>query len=155
MSSVSAAGEVVDAAFEVAAGLWSDPLNPVLVSDEMPSFDFFNDIVTFGAFTSEQVPATISASRRAREETITFEMIIYSFRQGGAEQRSIVRNRAMELLGNFEEYVRVTDTTLGGTVRHCFLTNFGSDAATDPDVLSMGRMQVLTATFTAVNRITS
>lgn len=44
MSSVSAAGEVVNAAFEVAAGLWSDPLNPVLVSDEMPSFDFFNDI---------------------------------------------------------------------------------------------------------------
>lgn len=69
------------------------------------------------------MPAAISASRRARE-TITFEMIIYSFRQGGAEQRSIVRNRAMELLGNFEEYVRVTDTTLSGTVRHCFLRNF-------------------------------
>lgn len=154
MSAVSAAGALVDAAYAAAAGLWTDPANPVLVTDEAPVFDIYNDIVTFGTFTSDQVPATIS-TRRTREEEITFEMIVYSFRFGGSEQRAIVRDRATELLGDFEEYVRVTNTTLGGVVRHCFLSRFVSDAATDPDVLSKGRLQVLSATFTAVNRITS
>ena len=53
------------------------------------------------------------------------------------------------------QYVRVTDTTLGGAVRQCFLTDLAADAATDPDVLAKGRMHVVVATLSAEARVRS
>jgi hypothetical protein len=83
-------------------------------------------------------------------------VVFYSFRAGGDEQESVVETQAYYLLGLLENYVRATDPTLGvAGVRHCFLTDHESDAATDPDVLSKGRLHIIRATFTAAARITS
>jgi hypothetical protein len=120
-----------------------------------PAFDALPDVISLGVGTSDQEPATISATRRTREETLTLEVIISAFRFGGAEQESVVDVRADAMLGLLSEYVRVTDNTLGGVVREIFLTQYASAEATDQSVISKGRMQVITATFTAHARITS
>lgn len=150
---VSAAPLLKAAMYAAATTLWAAD-TAVLVTYGMPAFDPYNDVVSFGATTSESDMATLGP-RRQREETLTQEVIIYCFAGGGQEQELIVMQRAYTLLGQLEEYARVTDTTFGGTVRECFLTSHGSDAASDESILANGRMHVLTATFTAHNRITS
>jgi hypothetical protein len=120
-----------------------------------PAFDVLPDVISLGTATSEQVFATYSSSRRTREETLTLEVIISCWRGGGPEQEDIVDARADELLGLLSEYCRVTDPTVGGSVRECMLTGYACAPATDQEVLASGRMQVLTATFTAHARITS
>jgi hypothetical protein len=142
------------ALFNVASTLWAGETPTAYVTYGMPAFDVYSDVASFGVTTSESQPATLGP-RRQREETLTQEVILYCFRAGGQEQELIAMTRAYAMFAELEEYVRVTDTTLGGVVRECFLTAHGSDAATDQDVLSTGRMHVLTATFTAHNRITS
>ena len=104
--------------------------------------------------TSNQEPVTFG-TQRSREETLTCQVDFYSFRPGGEEMEEVVEARAWEMVDELAQYVRVTDTTLGGVVRQCFLTDVASDAATDPDVLAKGRMHVVSATFTAENRVRS
>jgi hypothetical protein len=120
-----------------------------------PARDALPDVISLGVGTSELEPATITSSRRTREEMLTLEVIISAFRGGGPEQEDIVDARADAMLGLLAEYVRVTDNTLGGAVREIFLTSYATADATDQAVLSKGRMQVITATFTAHARITS
>jgi len=126
----------------------------VLTGYGMPGFDAYDDIIAFGAVTSDAEPATLG-TRRTREETLTCEVTFYIFRGGGQEQEVVVETRFYTLLNLLAESVRVTDTTLGGVVRECFLTSYASDQATDQSVLSKGRLQVGVATFTAKYRITS
>jgi hypothetical protein len=154
MSLVSAAPAFKKALYAAAVALWAADNPRVYVTYGSPAFDPYPDVVSFGVSSAESDPATIGP-RRQREESLTQEVIIYCFRAGGQEQELVALERAYELLGELEGYVRVTDTTLGGVVRECFLTNHASDAATDQDVLAAGRMHVLTATFSAKNRITS
>lgn len=120
----------------------------------LPAFADAQDNVCVGVVTSSQEEATFG-TQRSREETLTCEVTFYSFRFGGDEMEEVVEARAWEMLDELAQYVRVTDTTLGGVVRQCFLTDVASDAATDPDVLAKGRMHVITATFTAKNRVRS
>jgi hypothetical protein len=54
-----------------------------------------------------------------------------------------------------EQYARVTDTTIGGAVRWCFLTQHTSQGHTDPQVLEQGRVIEISATFTALARVTN
>jgi hypothetical protein len=154
---ISAAPIYKAALFTAASTLWSGETSPVLTTYGMPAFDVYDDVVSFGAVTSQQEPATMGTLRE-RREILTQEVIFYCFRGGGQEQELVVMARAYELLGDLEQYVRVTDTHLGNPdifVQGCFLTDHASDAATDQDVLARGRMHVLTATFTAESRITS
>lgn len=155
MPTFTAASAFREALFNVGKTiLWAnDP--QVLATLGMPAFDFVNDVVSFGAVTSAQNYATMSSSRRSREETLTCEVIFYSFSPGGQEQEQIVNDRAYSLLSALEFYCRITDTTLGGVVRECFLTEHASDQATDQTVLSKGRLYVITSTFTALARISS
>lgn len=153
-TTVSAAPTFKAALFAAAGTLFANDTPAVLVTYGMPAFDPYNDVVSFASTTSTSEPATLS-TRRQREETLTQEVIFYCFQEGGQEQEVVVMTRAYTLLAQLEEYVRVTDTTLGGAVLYCFLTEHASDAATDQDVLRKGRLHVLTATFTAHNRITS
>lgn len=143
------------AIFDACVTLYAADTDPyTLVVRGLPSFANAQDVVAVGAVTTSQEIATMS-TRRAREETMTCQVDFYSFRPGGVDMEVVVEERAWNMLDTLAEYVRVTDTDLGGVVRYCFLTDAASDAATDPDVLAKGRMHVITATFTAQNRVRS
>ena len=120
----------------------------------LPAFADALDNVCVGVVTSNQEAVTFG-TQRSREETLTCQVDFYSFRPGGEEMEEVVEARAWEMVNELAQYVRVSDTTLGGVVRQCFLTDVASDAATDPDVLAKGRMHVISATFTAENRVRS
>ena len=155
MGSSSDAREFRKALFDACVTLFAADVDPyTLVVRGLPSFANAQDVVAVAAVTTSQEIATMS-TRRAREETLTCQIDFYSFRPGGVEMEEVVEGRAWAMLDAVAAYVRVTDTELGGVVRYCFLTDAASDAATDPDVLAKGRMHVVSATFTAVNRVRS
>lgn len=112
------------------------------------------DVVEFSTVTSNQDPATISTNR-SREEVLTLEVFITCQRGGGQEMELVCAQRAYALLRAIETYARVTDTTIGGAVRHCFLTQHQSIGHTDPTVIEQGRAVEITATFTARARVTN
>jgi hypothetical protein len=112
------------------------------------------DIISIGDIRSEQEPATIG--RRTRNETLTAEVLVSCSQYGGQEQEAIVRSRARELLKAIEYYVRITDTTVGGSVIWCFrvASELFSNAWQD-DSGALGRTCEIKATFTAFARVTS
>lgn len=147
------AREFRKAIFDTCVTLFASDTEPyTLVVRGLPAFATAQDNVCVGAVTSNQEIATLSATQRSREETLTCQVDFYSFRPG-VDTEEVVEARAYEMLDALAQYVRQTDTTLGGVVRHCFLTDVASDAATDPDVLAKGRMHFLSATFTAQYRV--
>lgn len=113
----------------------------------------YNDVVSFEDLTSDQSPANLSTNR-AREEILALTVVVESFRAGGPEQEQVASDAAYALLALLERHVRVTDTTVGGTVRDCFLTSHRSQGFTAPEDLVQGRVCVVEAIFTAHVRIT-
>lgn len=113
----------------------------------------FDDSVSFEDLASEQSPATMSTNR-SREETLTLLVVVESFRAGGPEAEPIASGAAYSLLALLERQVRMTDTTVGGTVRDCFLTAHRSQGFTSPAEMAQGRTCVVEATFTAHVRVT-
>lgn len=136
----------------IAQTIWAG--TDVQVSFGHPGMTQADDIVSFGALETEQDVAAYGTNR-AREETVTLEVLISVFRAGGAEMEKVASDRAYELLAALEQYVRVTDTTVNGTCRHCFLVSTQSDGASNPEVLSRGRVIEVTARFQAKARITT
>ena len=124
----------------------------VLVCFGLPGTFTPEDIIAFGQLVSAQEPATMSTNR-SREEVITLEVAISCFRGGGEESELPAAERCYELLRMIERHTRMTDTTVGGTVRECSLTSHTSDGATPGDVASAGRVIEVTATFTARARV--
>ena len=114
-----------------------------------------DDIVSVGRVTAVIDPATLTSSLRTRELAVTAEVVVSVFRAGGQDMEKVAGDRAYQLLDMVEEYVRVTDTTLGGVVRWCFCTGHDSDGATDPQVTATGRLIEIKAEFAARARITS
>jgi hypothetical protein len=110
------------------------------------------DLVSFLDIASEQETATIG--NRSREETLTLTVAISCFRGGGQDSELVASARAYDILRRLEQYVRKTDTTLGGVVRHCFLVGHDSTGATDPASIDKGRVIEIMARFRAVARIT-
>ncbi len=153
---VSAAPLFKTALHDAAVILWAG--QNVLTTYGMPAFDAFDDVVSFASVTSQQEPGPMGPLRE-RREFLTQEVIFYCFRAGGEEQELVAMNRAYALCAALEGSVRVGAATHLGYpdvfVQGCFLTDMASDAATDQDVLSKGRMHVLRATFSAEARITS
>lgn len=128
----------------------------VLVSFGHPgagALNLHNDVVWVGRVESAQAPATYGTAR-SREETLTVTVAISCWRPGGPEMEPVASDAAYALLEAVERRVRVTDTTVGGTVRHCFMTGHVSDGETDPAVLAKGRLIEIAATFEAAVRIT-
>lgn len=152
MPLASAAPALKDAFYTTAGTLWAG--SAVQVSFGHPGQTQADDIVAFMGVNSEQEFATYG-SNRGREETLVLDVRVSIYRAGGAEQEKVCSDRAYELLGELEEYVRVTDTTLGGAVRHCFLLGHSSDGSTDPQILSQGRLIEIEAQFVAKARVTS
>jgi hypothetical protein len=127
----------------------------VLVCLGHPGTQLPDDIVSIGDLTVTQDFATMSTNR-TREMVITQEVIVSIYRAGGPDQEPVVSARGFDLLNRIEEYVRVTDTTLGGLVRWCMCTGHGpSGGSLDTDVLAKGRVIEVPAQFTARARITN
>lgn len=139
-----------DAFVAVAETLWAG--TDVQVAFGHPGMTMADDLVVFGAVTSEQNPATMG--QRSREEILTLEVVVSVYRGGGPEMEKVTSDRAYELLAQLETYARVTDTTITGSVRHCFLASYSSTGVTDPNVLAAGRETDITAQFVAAVRIT-
>lgn len=112
------------------------------------------DIVSFGRLSVGQAAATMSTNR-SREETLTLEVTVSCFMGGDEDAEFATAERAYELLRRIEHHVRMTDTTLGGVVRQCFLTNHESEGATPEDLIEQGRVTEVVATFTAQARISA
>lgn len=151
MTVADAAAAFKDAMVTAATTAVNDPT--VLVCYGHPGIQQPDDIVSVGRVTSTQEPGPMSNTNRSRTNTLTVDLTISIFRRGGADQEQVAGDRAYSLLSAVEEYVRVTDTTVGGTVMWCFLTSHTSDGATDPTLLTQGRCIEITATFTAYTRI--
>jgi len=112
------------------------------------------DIVSFGRLSAGQAAATLSTNR-SREETLTLEVTVSCFLGGDEEAEIATADRAYELLRRIERHVRMTDTTVGGTVRECVLTSHESEGATPEDLIEQGRVTEVVATFTAKARISA
>ncbi|MBX3435956.1 MAG: hypothetical protein KF861_00475 [Planctomycetaceae bacterium] len=149
------AGEFKNALFAAAKTMWATTEPEVQVAFGHPGKTQVDDIVALGRVTSRQDPATLSTNR-SREEVLTVEVMFSIYRGGtGNDVEQACSDRGYKLLDDLAEYVRVTDTTVGGTVRECFLTSVDSEGETDASVLAKGRLIETLATFTAVTRITS
>jgi hypothetical protein len=111
------------------------------------------DLLVFGKVSMSQSVATMGTNR-SREETLTVELTISCFLGGDEDQELPSQERAFMILGKIERYVRMTDTTLGGVVRQCFLTSVETDGETPAEYSAEGRAVDVTAIFTAQNRVT-
>lgn len=133
----------------------SDPdKQNVLVCYGAPGTFDPDDIVSFGGVTSNQGNGPISATNRSREESLSLTVTISCWRGGGQEMELVCAQRAYALLRAIEYYARQTDTTIGNTVRWCFLVQHESSGHTDPSVIEEGRVIEITARFDAQVRIT-
>lgn len=126
----------------------------VLVLYGYPDTYVPEDVIEFGQVTANQTFGTLSTNR-SRDETIQLTVFITVQRAGGQEMEQVCADRAYYLLRLMENQVRVTDTTVGGAVRWCFLTQHTTTGHTDPAVLEQGRVIEISATFTAEARITN
>lgn len=112
------------------------------------------DVVAFGRVGAPQEAATMGTNR-GRDETLEQEVHISCWVPGGPEAEITASARAYELLAMLEYFARVTDTTIGDSVRECFLAEHESDGMTPTRLLPQGRNITVTATFQAKNRISS
>jgi len=151
LSEFSAAPTFKRAFYDSAVGLW--PNTEVQVVYGQPGTYLADDVVAVTRVHAEQVPAAMGTNR-SREETLTLTVIISVYRGGGEEVEVIASDRAYELLGQLERFVRVTDTTVRGTVRECFLDEHDSDGETRPELIASGRTIEIEAKFTAHARVT-
>lgn len=155
-STATAADEFKSNFYEAAKDLMAqDPDTPyVHVCYGTPATFEPEDIISFTSVSSDQTDGPISTNR-AREETLTLEVVISCWRGGGQDMELVCARRAYQLLRMLETYARVTDTTVGGSVRHCFLVQHQSSGTTDPQLLEQGRVIDITARFMAKARISN
>lgn len=143
-----------DSFYQVVVDMFKDDPQ-VLVSDGHPGTATNDDLIVFIDVKSTQVEANLSITNRSREETLEQHIYVSSFRAGELDNDRVPKKRVYELLGQIENYVRTTDTTLGGAVRQCFLTEHQSKGATEPAIVANGRQVDCYAIFTALARISN
>lgn len=149
MAETTRAGAVRQEFYDLAVSLLSDEDVQVVLG--VPGTAQWDDIVSIEDTSMEQDVATLGPSRQ-REETIRQTVIISVYRAGGEDQEKVVTDRAYEILGTIENYLRKTDPTLGGIVLWCFLTSV-EFASTDANTATGGRIAGIAAVFTARARI--
>jgi len=143
-----------DAFVTIANTIWGQATSQVLVSFGHPGQNQPDDIVGFLDVRTEQDPATLGTNR-SREEVLELDVLVSCYRGGGPEVEKTVSDAAYGLLALLENYVRTTDTTVGGTVRECFLIRTSSEGRTDPNEIAKGRTIEISATFQARARISN
>lgn len=153
-STSTVAAAFKDSFYQVAVDMFHDDPQ-VLVSYGHPGTQNNDDLICFLNVSTTQDIANLSATNRSREESLTLDIYIRSMRAGELDNDRVPTERVYELLGMLENYVRTTDTTLGGVVRQCFLTGSESEGLTDRSLLAKGRQIDCVARFTALARITN
>lgn len=148
----SAAYAVKNALYTVATSLFA--ADDIVVSFGMPSNMGHSDQVFIGAFRSEQENGPMGG-RRARNEDVFVTVEFDFWRDGEANDDQVVTDAAMEAVQRLEEYVRVTDTTLGGVCEWCFLESLDSEGITPLQVVAAGRQSSISVVFHAFVRISS
>ena len=149
MPSSTAVAAFKDAAYTIGVALWP---SGVQVTFGHPGVTQLDDIVAFMDVSASQEPATFGTNR-SREETLELKVMFSCFRAGGPDMEKVAFDRAIELQAQLETAFRVTDTTTGGSVRECFLTDIRVSSATDEQTLSKGRLVEIEATYTAKARV--
>lgn len=148
----TAALAVKRALYDAARNLF-DP-NTVLVSFGLSTARRdLSQIVAFLEVTSRQEEGPLSAVQRSRNEYVDVQVVI-SVAKAGRDDDLEVSDIAYGHLRTLDQYVRKTDTTLGGAALWCFLTASESFGYTQADQLAQGRLCEIEATFTARVRIT-
>ncbi len=130
----------------------TDPAVQIVTGRPWP--ELADDIISVGKVRSHQEPKTFG-SGRGFEETLTVEVLVSVFRRGGQEVENTAHARAFELLGLIEHKMRLEDTTVGGTVLWCWLTDSDHDSEPFTSDTTDGRVTEILATFTAMVRITN
>lgn len=130
----------------------NDPAVQIVTGQPWPQYG--NDIISVGKVKSHQEPKSLGTGRTF-EETLTVEVLISSYRNGGQEVENVAHARAFELLGMIEHKMRMEDTAVGGTVLWCWLTDTDTDSEPFPTETAEGRVTEILATFTAMVRITN
>lgn len=114
----------------------------------------FDDVIGVADLQVSQSVGPMSSTNRSREETLTLTVWVSAFMPGDADDlEEAVSDRAFELLGMIEHYVRQTDTTLGGVVRDCALTEYDVTGFLDSLRRVPGRTVDIEATLTAHARV--
>ncbi len=148
----TAALAVKDAMYAAAQTLF--PVDEVLVSYGVSTERRdLTKIVAFLEVDVTQSPGPLSATNRSRDEDVQIRVVVSVAIAGGTDDQAVTAE-AYGLLRTLEQYVRKTDTTLGGACMWCFLTAHESYGYTAADLLSQGRLCEIEATFTARVRIT-
>ncbi len=117
-----------------------------------PQIKNYQDAVSFARVDVTQSPATLGTNR-AREEILQLTVVVSCWRPGGPEVEQVASEAAYGLLRTLERHVRMTDTTLGGLCRWCFLASHSSEGETRPDLIVNGRTIEIEAVFEARVRV--
>lgn len=150
---VSAAPTFKAAVFAACQSIYADP---ILVTYGHPGALSADDMVAVMNATSSQDVGPLGPPR-ARDETLTCDVIVSCFR-GGTDQQTVTE-RAYTLLGLLETYLQdagvtaSTQITLGGSVLWARVTDHALAETESPEDLALGRIAEITATVTARARI--
>ena len=141
-----------DAFFTAATNLYSAAATQVAFGH--PGQRQADEIVAFMEFNSEAEPVTLG-TRRQFNEVVNLTVLISVWQGGGdAATEKSTSDRALAILGDLENYARVTNTTFDGLLLYCYRTSY--QVTTTPDeFLASGRLTEISAVFTAVGRIIS
>lgn len=113
-----------------------------------------NDVVLILQVKTHQEPKSMGTQRHF-EETLTAQVLVSTWRPGGQEAEDVAHTRAFELLGAIEHQMRFDDTTVGGQVLWCWLTDTEHESDPAEQDNTAGRATEILATFTAMVRITN
>jgi len=153
MTSVaSAVYAVKDAIYTAAQDLFAD--DEIVVSFGLPGDKSFPDQVFVGAMRSEQEPGPMGG-RRQRNENVYVTVEFDFWRAGEAEDDRVVTDAAMSAVRRLEEYLRVTDTTIGGVCEWAFVESIDSEGITPLQVVAAGRQSSISVVVHAFVRISS
>ena len=147
------AAHAIKSAFVAAASTLLPEGTLVTFGHPGPQVKNYQDAVSFARVEVGQQVAAFGGTR-PREETVTLTVVVSCYRPGGPEVEEEASAAAYGLLRDLEHYVRQTDTTLGGTCRHCFLVSHFSEGETRPDLIVNGRTIEIEAMFEAKVRVT-
>lgn len=158
---MTSAWKVKNALYEAAIALWKDTHPEVQIEwGEWPGTLAHDDQLWFTDVEADQEVGPLSASNRAREETITVTVELVFYRPGEIDAARDAEQALYARLGEFEYYVRKINTTLAGlmpagtTVRHCFLVRHRTTTVPIDNGTELGALAAAAAEFRAVIRIT-
>lgn len=120
-----------------------------------PGNVYGNRILAVMDMTTDQQPGPMGP-RRNRDETLILAVVALVTVAGSDDTaQEEAETGAVGLIATLEQYVRVTDTTLGGAVSECWLTSLDVQGYTPDEQRSAGWASQVIATFTAKARITT